>query len=281
MKRERRKLTFDRREGPRVGDWGRVLAGAAPIGGLARVLDVDKSDGAVLVEFLESDEELHDGNVGPVRGKNHHCWWINREHITPIIEQASILRDGREMLALVGGAVGKATCCEGEEFDELTGAIIALARAYGVNPTAAAMKVLEVLSAVKKEKKKLRIRFRHGDHSLDFGSVGDATPFKDAWGVPLFVGDEVVVKSKLSEVATRSWVVCTEEDGPFVMGIRSGCDPATGKIQKDWQIERKTTYKERTVGESDFNSVLFIVEDGEPKPESKADARNKKEVRLQ
>ncbi len=279
MKREQRKLTFSRREGPRVGDWGRVLVGAAPIGGIARVLTVDKSDGAVLVEFLASDEELHDGNVGPVRGKNHHCWWITRDNITPIIEQASILRDGREMLALVGGAVGKATCCEGEEFDELTGAIIALARAYGVNPTAAAMKVLEVLSAVKKEKKKLRIRFRHSDHSKDYGAVGEPTPFKDARQIPLHVGDEVSVASELSGLGTKSWVVRTEDDGPFIMGICSDCHPDTGEIGRGWNVVLTSAYKERTVGESDFNNVLFIVEEGEP--ESKADARNKKEVKLQ
>ena len=275
MKREQRKLTFSRREGPRVGDWGRVLVGAAPIGGIARVLTVDKSDGVVLVEFLESDEELHDGNVGPVRGKDHHCWWITRDNITPIIEQASVLRDGRETLALVGAAVGRATCCEGEEFDPLTGAIIALARAYGVNPTAAAMRVLEVLSAVKKDEPKLRIVDKYG---MDYGRVGDPTPYKDANGVELRVGDVVRLKNlKSGRVYPPRWVVATKELGPFVMGIQVACDPRTGKI-REWEVSLNSPYKEREAGEEADDGVLSIRSPEGLDSGKKSKDRNKKEV---
>lgn len=279
MNKKLRTLSFDRSEGPKVGDWGKVLNGAAPMGGLACVLDVNEADSFCLVEFLQSDEELHDGNIGRVRGKKHHCWWVGTEDILPIAMGCQIFREGREVLCIpgvTGRKVGRAKCCEGETFDELTGAMIALARAYGKDPTAAAMKVLEVMSAVKTEEPKLHITDKFG---MDYGRVGDPTPYKDERGVALRVGDEVRVKSlESNRVYGSRWVVETKELGPFVMGIQVACNPKTGKI-REWEVNLNSTYKEREAGEEADDGVLFVRSVEEMKRRKPLDDLNFKGVR--
>lgn len=251
-----RKLTFDQKVGPKPGDWVMAQGCRVPVNGPAKVLRVDES-GLYLVEFLSSHSALHDGNNGAVRGKAKHCWWVSPYEISPAEEKDKIIRCGRNVICHTENNAGVATCSEGEKFDLLTGAIIAMARAHGVNPTKAAMQVLEAMSSVEKAKTTdLKIQNKFG---TDFGKVGDPTPYKDSLGTALYVGDEVEVKNtESSRTHGLRWVASTKEDGPFVMGICLACNPKTGKIRDDWEVTLRTSYKERFAGEESEDGVLSI-----------------------
>lgn len=262
------KLSYDPNKGPQIGDYVEVGDRCAPCSGVARVAYVDRSDGTYLVEFLEEHAKLHNGNTARgARCKDHRGWWVAKDMIMPIPIDCQLFHLDTTTYCQVNGRIsGKAECDEKDSFDPLTGAIIALARAYGTNPTAAAYKVLEVLSAVPKAEPakaetevkpspKLEIRSIYGD---EYGKVGTRTKYCDRRGVPLYVGDTVSVRKRGSNKADENWVVETNSDGAFVMGLCSLCDPKTGHIDADWEIEWLSSYRERAVGDRNYTRFLRI-----------------------
>lgn len=102
------------------------------------------------------------------------------------------------------------------------------------------------------------------------GRPGTPTMFKDANGKVLFVGDLVTVKVLSGEVRTgRKWVdapgltfvVDDESDdakcrGQYIMGLLSGCNEKTGKIDGHFKVYLAKRWQEVEVGEEHHSVKL-------------------------
>lgn len=266
------KKTYDPATGPKVGDYGYVT-GDAPKPGVAKVVHKD-GDGCLLVEFLESHPQMHDGNSRSIRCRRNRGWWVLRGEIAPLPIECQIFRDGNTTYCLRGDkkqTTGKAVCDDHDDYDPLTGAIIAMARAYGQNPTTAAYKVLQVLSAIpdkEPEPEKSKAFGLVNKFGWPYGVLGTPTKYKDRKGTPLCVGDTVRVKSKRFGSVTSSWVVETPEEGAFIMGLGFSCDGETGVIDSEWEITWDKSYKELKPGDEDSFGYLRVAgpkcEEAEP-----------------
>lgn len=83
----------------------------------------------------------------------------------------------------------------------------------------------------------------------DFGVIGTPTKFKEQNDEPLCIGDIVSIHSKeLGIVLGEAFVVHTEENGDFIMGIQDGCDGETGEIDERWIITKELSYKNVSIG---------------------------------
>lgn len=243
------KKTYDPRRGPRPGDYGYVMDPTAPVQGLAKVItkpEPGDPDESFLVEFVESHPLLHSGGD---RCRDNHGWWIRPDEITPVDMTAEIMESRGHTYCRVGNRMGHAKCDAQDEFDPVVGAIIALARAYKTNPTKAAYKVLQVMSAVptaSTESQPSTMKIVDGQ-GHDYGTLGTPTRYRDCHKTPLCVGDRVKVRYGSHEFET--WIVETKTDGQFVMGICMDCDPKTGKIDTGWEITWLRSWKELQPGE--------------------------------
>jgi len=135
----------------KVGDWVWVkdFGKLNPVTGPARIADI--TDDRIMVEFPTADPRLHGGN-GIAEGKAHRCWFVFEDSLAPLPMDFCVFHNEGTTYCLRGdkrNVTGKAqfSAAEFAEFDPLVGAIIAMARAYGRNPTEVAYKVLTVLSA--------------------------------------------------------------------------------------------------------------------------------------
>ena len=248
------KKTYDPRSTPKPGDYVYV-SGRAPIDGAARVVR-GTEEGTLLAEFLDADPKLHDGNGYIPLGKKHHCWWVGKEEIRPLDVSCQILQHGNEIYCQRSDKdriTGRAKCDDNDTFDPVVGAIIALSRAYGVHPTKAAYKVLQVMSAVPKETTSLKIVDREG---RSYGIPGTPTLFKDKKGARLCVGDKVKVSSRYHEYTT--WVVDSEPQGQFIMGIAMDCKGETGLVDKDWTLTWEKSWKELKPGDTECHGLKII-----------------------
>ena len=268
------KETYNPHTGPQVGDYVKIDDFTLPRDFTCRVARVVGKEGedSYLVEFIESHPKLHDGNYArdkALKGKAHHCWWVGKGNMAPLKVDAMIMNDGDTIYCQRSDKrriTGTATCSKLDEYDPLTGAIIALARAHGQDPTAAAYRVLKAFSKIPTEAeatptptpKKLRLVF--GSTGSPFGEVGTPTPYKDKYGAPLFVGDQVEIKSVAGyEPRDLYTVVETPEDGPFVMGICSDCGPKTGTL-KNWVLTWAKSWKELKPGDKIHSGYIDVVE---------------------
>ena len=135
----------------KVGDWVWVKKNgiANPVTGPARIAHLDGP--SIMVEFPTADPRLHSGN-GFVEGKANRCWFVLEGDLAPLPMDFCIFHNEGATYCLRGdkrNVTGKAefSAAESGEFDPLVGAIIAMARAYGRDPTEVAYKVLTALSA--------------------------------------------------------------------------------------------------------------------------------------
>ena len=217
-------------------------------------------DGSYLVEFLESHPMLHNGfprRPGDLKGRKSHCWWCNPEELDSLAPTCTITVNGDTTYCKRADRKkinGTATCSQHDGQDFLTGAIIALARAYDTDPTTAAYRVLKAFSKTPAD-----LRLTHESTGDPFGTPGDPTPYKDNFGTPLCVGDVVFIKHRTE----RGWheepniVVETPEDGPFIMGLQCVCDPKTGEIDR-WDVRWARSWKELEPGQA--YGVIRVVE---------------------
>lgn len=265
------KKTYDPRRGPRPGDYGYVMDPTAPVQGLAKVItkpDPGDPDESFLVEFVESHPLLHSGGD---RCRNEHGWWIRPDEITPVDAVGEIMGFGGHMYCRVGNRVGHAKCDANDEFDPLTGAIIALARAYKTNPTKAAYKVLQVMSAVptagvESQPSTMKIVDRGG---RSYGVPGTPTRYRDSKRTALCVGD--TVKIRYGDYTFETWVVETKDEGQFIMGICMDCDSRTGKVDTGWEITWLRSWKELKPGDTECHGLKIVggPEKETPAPEKK------------
>lgn len=264
------KETYNPHTGPQVGDYVKISDPTLPPDftcRVARVVGRDSED-SYLVEFVESHPRLHAGNFArdkALKGKAHHCWWVCSLKMAPLKVDAMIMNDGDTIYCQRSDKrriTGTATCSKLDEYDPMVGAMIAFARAYGQDPTTAAYRVLQAFSKIPTEAeesapKKLRLVF--GSTGSPFGEVGTPTPYKDKDGVPLYVGDQVKIREGDYEPGDLHVVVVTPEDGPFVMGICSDCDPKTGAV-KGWELMPAKSWRELKPGDKIHGDYIEVVE---------------------
>lgn len=137
----------------KVGDWVWVnrsktgMFNINPVVGPARVAGIEGRK--ILVEFPEKNPVLHHGGIN----RPERCWFVSVADIEPLPMDFCIFRNAGTTYCLRGDkrrVTGKAkfSTVEGEDYNPLIGAVIAMARAYGQDPTAVALKVLKVFSAI-------------------------------------------------------------------------------------------------------------------------------------
>lgn len=135
----------------KVGDWVWVKTGSFfvhnPVTGPARVAAIDGDK--ILCEYPEQHPELHSGGIN----RPERCWVVATWDVTPLPMDFCIFRNAGATYCLRGDkrkVAGKAqfSAAENQDYDPLIGAVIAMARAYGKDPTAVALKVLKVFSAI-------------------------------------------------------------------------------------------------------------------------------------
>lgn len=249
-------------------------------GTVAKIIGKDQ-DSSFLVEFLKSDPKLHNGfpsRPGDPKGKRGRCWWVSEYDVRPVKPTCTIIVKGDTTYCKMFDRkkiTGVSVCSEHDEPDFLTGAIIAMARAYDVDPTTAAYRVLKAFSKVPETEEDdgdpSGLRLAHESSGAPFGTLGDPTPYKDNFGTPLCVGDLVFIKHR-TECGWHeepSIVVETPEDGPFIMGLQCVCDPKTGEIDR-WDVGWGRSWKELEPGQA--YGVIRVVEAPTiptPKPKKK------------
>lgn len=265
------------------GDYVEVVDSTLPKGFCGKAAKVIGAfDGSYLVEFLESHPKLHNGfpsRPGDLKGKKNHCWWCSPEEFSPLAPSCTITVNGDTTYCKRADRKkinGTATCSQHDGQDFLTGAIIALARAYDTDPTTAAYRVLKAFSKVPETEEDdgdpSGLRLVSGYSGEPYGIPGKPTAYKDVNGTPLFVGDTVLVKHKNARRWNRNphIVVENQGDGQFVMGICAACDPKTGSTG-DWLVKWNQSWKELAAGQR-YNGAIKVIEAPTipaPKPKKK------------
>ena len=83
----------------------------------------------------------------------------------------------------------------------------------------------------------------------NYGIIGEETPFKDAIGRPLRVGDTVELYDSDNELRGEKAVVSEEFRDAFVIGIRGACG-TNGEIGDGFKIILKRKHEEIADGET-------------------------------
>lgn len=268
----------------RAGDWVWVhsAGGINPVTGPARVVRVKRHEHELLVEFPDKNPELHSAGG---EGLEERCWFVSIDAVTPLPMDFCIFHNNTGATYCLRGdkrrVAGKAQFspeeADGKDYDPLIGAVIAMARAYGQNPTTVAYKVLKTLSALPEPQVKtvaaagLEQRVNDLYEQVDFlndwcSSLTDrceeiaekVQPKKkqlvimkdgERYGVVGTPTKFKTIEGKALRVGDQvtisqgryssdTLVVETEEDGPFIMGICIICDPDTGET-KGWTLRAK------------------------------------------
>lgn len=91
---------------------------------------------------------------------------------------------------------------------------------------------------------------------FNYGIIGEETPFKDAIGRPLRVGDTVELYNSDNELCGENAVVSMKFRGAFVMEIECSCGP-NGEIGEGFKIILKRKHEEIADGET-VGSIKYI-----------------------
>lgn len=92
--------------------------------------------------------------------------------------------------------------------------------------------------------------------NTNYGIIGEETPFKDAIGRPLRVGDTVEIYDSDNELCSEQTVVSRKGRGAFAMGIESSCG-ANGEIENGFKIILKRRHEDIADGET-VGSIKYI-----------------------
>lgn len=185
---------------------------------------------------------------------------------------------------------GEAQCREGDEFNPVIGAVIAVCRAFGKPARDTCLLVAKTIAAARGAgKAKFEpdmtnipvFKAKLGRAVLtanpvdfaevrSFGVMGTPTKFKDVNGQPLFVGDLVII-SRL-EGCTRTgkkWVEmpglhlvvdedsdCEASKGQYIMGMCDACNAETGKKDRRFRVRKVKGWKLLEFGENHDGVVV-------------------------
>lgn len=152
-----------------------------------------------------------------------------------------IYRNGSETIAFnkVTKEKAVAKCSPSDTYDFMTGAKLALERLTG-------------------KEEKLGFKPHLEFDGENYGVIGENTPFKDAIGRNLRVGDTVELYDKDNKYNAERAIVCSEER-VFVMGIGYACKK-DGTIVDGWKIILKRRYEQIVDGER-VGVILYVKEE--------------------
>lgn len=94
------------------------------------------------------------------------------------------------------------------------------------------------------------------ENGTNYGIIGEETPFKDAIGRPLRVGDTVELYNPDNELLGENVVVSEKSRGAFVMGISLACG-TNGEIGCGFKIILKRKHEEIADGET-VDGIKYI-----------------------
>ena len=201
---------------------------------------------------------VHGHTCGMIDVPYGHGWNVRPDCLEPAkVSEVHIKSDGKKTEACIKkGERGSCICSKSDEFDFPTGAAIALARAYGIDPADLAQRICkavghDVAKAVgggTKAQEVVRKALRLTMFGEDCGVVGRPTTLIDGKGAKLYVGDAVLVRSKeFGYVLGESFVV--HNDGQdYVMGMLNDCED--GKLlNKEFEVEWSRSWKEFKAGD--------------------------------
>lgn len=94
------------------------------------------------------------------------------------------------------------------------------------------------------------------ENGTNYGIIGEETPFKDAIGRPLRVGDTVELYNSDNELLGENVVVSEKSRGAFVMGISLACG-TNGEIGCGFKIILKRKHEEIADGET-VDGIKYI-----------------------
>ncbi len=94
------------------------------------------------------------------------------------------------------------------------------------------------------------------DGDTNYGTIGEETPFKDAIGRALRIGDTVEIYDSGNKLYGEDVVVSRKGRGAFVMGIESSCG-ANGEIEDGFKIILKRRHEDIADGET-VGSIKYI-----------------------
>ncbi len=94
------------------------------------------------------------------------------------------------------------------------------------------------------------------DGDTNYGTIGEETPFKDAIGRPLRIGDTVEIYDSDNKLCGEDVVVSRKGRGAFVMGIESSCG-TDGEIEDGFKIILKRRHEEIADGKT-VGSIKYI-----------------------
>ena len=95
-------------------------------------------------------------------------------------------------------------------------------------------------------------------HNVHYGYIGEKTPFKDAIGRALRIGDTVELYNKENSYIGEFPIVAHKSDAPFVMSIQLACHP-DGEISGGWKIILKRRYEDIKHGEK-VDDITYMKE---------------------
>lgn len=230
--------------------------------GIGEIVEVNTGSNkkSYLVKLLgKSAGTGHKGNgKSKEKYKTNDYWFVRENGVISIAnpEEIHITRKGNEVHAVLksGGQVvdrAKAVCSPDDEFDFWIGSSLAFSRLIA--------HTCENTKADPEPPKKFVPHLEHAFYGENYGTIGEKTLMKDAFGKELFVGDVVMII--LPEDPTRrlyDFVVKTEsyEKKAFVMGIEVDCE-STGEIKNEIVIKVKS-YEQINNGDlyDDIKAVL-------------------------
>lgn len=94
------------------------------------------------------------------------------------------------------------------------------------------------------------------DGNTNYGTIGEETPFKDATGRPLRIGDTVEIYDSDNKLCGEDVVVSRKGRGAFAMGIESSCG-TDGEIEDGFKIILKRRHEEIADGKT-VGSIKYI-----------------------
>lgn len=177
------------------------------------------------------------------------------------VNEVHIKSDGKKTEAYIKkGERGSCVCSKSDEFDFPTGAAIALARAYGIDPAELAQRICKAVGKTPtKSAPRKSLMLRCG--GCNYGEVGTLTKLVDCHGSPLCVGDVVSLYAEDTHGNYGDHIVVRERGNEFVMGIEISC--RSGKIDPPWRATWQRSWKELEPG--DIVCGMKVVEYKEDK----------------
>lgn len=100
------------------------------------------------------------------------------------------------------------------------------------------------------------VPYIEGREGQYYGEVGTTTPYKDAGGLPLVVGDVVELFGSNGVSYGNAFVVQSSADVSFIMGIKMSCD-LSSVIIEGWRVVKRMSWASLSPNFTPDNGITF------------------------